>query len=390
MKTSKMKGLFVFLFVSLILAGFAGNAKAYTWDSEDGGQASISGSYYAGIGQYSASDHSLLLGMRCIIWQEATAKGCMYVCGYATSTGTVTGSIYWYTKGNLAAGGLIPGGEGASILIKFQAYDLTSGGLYEKVILNQNAVWSDDGTWRWDSMSVPLYYGHEYNFSLYAEAHAYCYDLGASISDFGGIWWSDSKIQWGYIDVPNMILVPPHTLTINSGSGGTTDPAPGTYVYAQGDIASVQATPVTNYGFSYWMLDGNKVYSNPINIVMSTDHTLTPYFLPLVTLTLSVPQAPAQGYDTDGTPRQPVSIWVDGNEYQFFANTKAYISLTAGTPHTVQAQYSFAKEEWKPGYYYIYTFKYWNDGVTSNPRTINISSDLTLVAYYLRSKYAIL
>jgi hypothetical protein len=109
---------------------------------------------------------------------------------------------------------------------------------------------------------------------------------------------------------------------------------------------------------------------------------------PTVHLTLSVPQAPAQGFDTDGTPRQPVSIWVDGTQCQFFANTQFSISLTAGPPHTVQAQYSFDKEEWKPGYYYTYTFMQWSDGVTSNSRTITLTTDKTLAAFYLRSKYA--
>lgn len=109
-----------------------------------------------------------------------------------------------------------------------------------------------------------------------------------------------------------------------------------------------------------------------------------------VTLTLRVPQAPAQGYDTDGTPREPVSIWVDGTEYNFFANTIAYIPVAAGIPHSLTAQYAFDKEEWKPGYYYTYTFLYWNDGVTSRTRIINISSDAALAADYLRSKYAII
>ncbi|MBX5329058.1 MAG: hypothetical protein QHH18_05940 [Candidatus Bathyarchaeota archaeon] len=42
-----------------------------------------------------------------------------------------------------------------------------------------------------------------------------------------------------------------------------------------------------------------------------------------------------------------------------------------------------------PGTYYIYTFQKWSDGVTANPRNINLTQNMTITAYYLRSKYGI-
>ena len=110
----------------------------------------------------------------------------------------------------------------------------------------------------------------------------------------------------------------------------------------------------------------------------------------LITLTINIPQAPATGHDTDGSPREPVSVYVDGVKYQIFSNVPATVQLNSAVSHTLQADRSFMKEEWKPGYYYIYTFMQWSDGVTSNPRSFTASGDTAISVFYLRSKYAIL
>jgi hypothetical protein len=98
--------------------------------------------------------------------------------------------------------------------------------------------------------------------------------------------------------------------------------------------------------------------------------------LPTVNLVISVPQAPPEG----------VTIWIDGTVHTAYVNIPANVSVTIG-PHTLQAQQSFDKEGWKPGYYYTYTFLQWSDGSTENPRTITILSDTSIAANYLRSRY---
>jgi hypothetical protein len=40
-------------------------------------------------------------------------------------------------------------------------------------------------------------------------------------------------------------------------SGGTTDPAPGTYTYAKDTTIVLKATPNTGYAFQYWIVSGN-------------------------------------------------------------------------------------------------------------------------------------
>jgi len=69
-----------------------------------------------------------------------------------------------------------------------------------------------------------------------------------------------------------------HALTISAGSGGTTDPPPGSYVYHKGTSVTVTASAYSGYTFDYWLLDGATVYGNPITVTMDADHTLKACF----------------------------------------------------------------------------------------------------------------
>lgn len=73
-----------------------------------------------------------------------------------------------------------------------------------------------------------------------------------------------------------------YTLTITASTGGTTNPALGTYVYASGSSVPVTAIPDANYKFVKWLLDGNDVGSaNPYSVYMDGNHTLHAVFLQL-------------------------------------------------------------------------------------------------------------
>lgn len=99
----------------------------------------------------------------------------------------------------------------------------------------------------------------------------------------------------------------------------------------------------------------------------------------LVNLEIQVPQAPPEG----------CKIWIDGHLYRAYEDDPVSVMVATGQ-HTIEAQKVFIKEEWMPGMYFIYTFDRWSDGSEANPRTITLTSDKTLRAIYLRSKYGIL
>ena len=70
-----------------------------------------------------------------------------------------------------------------------------------------------------------------------------------------------------------------YTLKIDTTTGGTTNPAPGTYTYNAGSTVQVTAVPNANYALDYWLLDGNNAGSaNPYTVTMNNNHVLKAVF----------------------------------------------------------------------------------------------------------------
>lgn len=69
-----------------------------------------------------------------------------------------------------------------------------------------------------------------------------------------------------------------YNLAISTGSGGTTNPAPGTYTYSFGKPVTVTASAYSDYEFDFWALDGVPKFGDPITVTMNSDHTLIAYF----------------------------------------------------------------------------------------------------------------
>jgi hypothetical protein len=104
----------------------------------------------------------------------------------------------------------------------------------------------------------------------------------------GGWWWVGDNVEcWATTSLwcttcnqtiqQNSGRYPLQALTISASLGGETDPAPGKHAYSKGETVSViaSANPV---GFDHWLLDGTIAYENPINVTMTSDHTLEAYF----------------------------------------------------------------------------------------------------------------
>jgi hypothetical protein len=68
-----------------------------------------------------------------------------------------------------------------------------------------------------------------------------------------------------------------YTLIINSGAGGTTDPAPGSYLYDSGAQATITAIPDSGYQFAGWSgsITGTV---NPLAVTMNSDKTIQANF----------------------------------------------------------------------------------------------------------------
>jgi hypothetical protein len=142
------------------------------------------------------------------------------------------------------------------------------------------------------------------------------------------------------------------TLTITTTAGGTTSPASGTYVYANGSYASVTALPSANYMFDHWILDGYLAGSdNPINVLMDRDHTLHAVFS-IINYTLTITTT------TGGTTNPSPSTYVYASG--------SVVEVTA----IPDANYKFVRWEFD------------SSNVTNNPITILMNKSYTLRAVF--------
>jgi hypothetical protein len=224
-----------------------------------------------------------------------------------------------------------------------------------------------------------------------------------------------------------------YRLTIVSSTGGTTNPAPGLYVYVNGTSASVDAIPDTYYVLDYWLLDGNNVGSaDPIGVLMTDDHTLQPVFRQITyTLTVSstaggttnpasgahtynggttadVTAAPSSGYrfdhwvldGSDAGSAIPIHVLMDNNHdlQAVFVETHTLIILVSegGTTNPAPGTYNYDN----PTNVTVtaipnanYRFDHWvYDNVNSgsaNPITVHVGSSHTLQAVFTLITYTL-
>jgi len=153
-------------------------------------------------------------------------------------------------------------------------------------------------------------------------------------------------------------------LTITVTAGGTTSPAPGTYTYTNGTVATVTAIPNIGYIFDYWELNGTNVGSaNPYPLTMDANYALHAVFVPIPPYDVTI-----DAYCYTEATAVSVGITMDGNPTGF--NTPHTFTDLAGS-HTFTVPDTDAKG---------HPFKRWSTASTST--TIVVDSGGTYTAYY--------
>jgi hypothetical protein len=128
----------------------------------------------------------------------------------------------------------------------------------------------------WDASSI-----HTFSFSSplivnASKQYAWSYTSGLSTSQNDSITISTAGSVTG-----NYAQKVTYGLTITSTSGGTTNPASGTYVYTSGSTVQVTAIPNANFQLDHWELDNTNVGNAiPYSVFMGQDHTLNAVFGP--------------------------------------------------------------------------------------------------------------
>ncbi len=134
-----------------------------------------------------------------------------------------------------------------------------------------------------------------------------------------------------------------YTLTVNAGEHGT---ATGSGTYNFGDTITIQAIPDDHYHFIRWN-DGNT--ENPRQYRIEDDITLTAFFV-IDTYTVSVVSSDI------------IRGMVEASGTEFVYGTPCTVTATAYTG---------------------YTFAGWSNGVTANPYTFAVISDVELTALFV-------
>jgi hypothetical protein len=149
-------------------------------------------------------------------------------------------------------------------------------------------------------------------------------------------------------------------LTIQTTTGGTTVPSPGTYEYDKGSTATVTAIPSSGYNFDYWILNGTTYAQNPITVTMTGDATLTAYFKALAPP--PVGKARITVVATEGGTTNPAP-----GVYEYDKGSSATITAVPSSG---------------------YVFDYWmldGSAQTMNPITLTVDRDVALVAYFRKT-----
>jgi hypothetical protein len=176
------------------------------------------------------------------------------------------------------------------------------------------STWNAGKKYYCDIASIGYFYGKELvgNDKKAAEA---LYDVKSDMGISGGWWGEESWMNLFdfnlYGDpVASLKAIMGNLLIISSGTGGTTDPEPGEYIYDDETDVSIRATAETNNRFSGWSGDVPEGQENDNPLVLTVDSVISiqANFIPRYSLTL----ASSAGGTTD--PEPGTYTYDDGTE----------------------------------------------------------------------------
>jgi len=225
-----------------------------------------------------------------------------------------------------------------------------------------------------------------------------------------------------------------YTLNITTGSGGTTAPEPGTYIYDQGTEVTITANPGIGYEFSGWTGDvpSGQENDNPLTITVDADKSITANFQSISQCELTIiageggttdPAPGSHSYNSgttvtvtataDGGYRfgnwsgdvsstdNPVEIIMDGDKTITANFVRQYtLNITTGSGGTtdpVPGEYTYddgteVTIEASPDE--GYRFSGWSGDVPAghendNPLTITMNGDKSVTANFIRLRYTL-
>jgi len=167
-----------------------------------------------------------------------------------------------------------------------------------------------------------------------------------------------------------------YTLKIETTTGGTTSPAPGTYTYTAGSTVEVTAIPDSGYVFDHWELNGSNVGSgNPYTVNMDNNYFLKAFFA-------SAPTPPSASIS-------PMSASILVGEHVTFTSTVsggtppyAYQWYLNGNPVSGATSDTWTFTPTESGIFYVYLKVTDDKGNTAQSETARITVSAVPVGGY--------
>ena len=354
-------------------------------------------------------------------WEaELTSSVC---CLYHDGTNLYAGG-YYYLEGLLMAT-LWENGEvlysfGDSLTSTFQAIDIYDGDIY-------TAGYADDSVFVWKNGEV--LYSHPVN--EFGTINALCVNeygvYYAGHIDYVGIVWKDGEVLYQPEDCEEVTAIvvlptepsPSFILTVEADSTGW-GTVTGGGVYYYGDTVTIEAFPNPGCEFLMW---NDSITDNPRNIVVTQDSTFVAYFSQIDytittevtpfnsgtvtgdgiyhygdTITLEATANPGFVFEhwNDNVTDNPREVIVTGDQ-TFIAHfgIQQCLVTTEVTPEgagsvTGGGIYDYGETitltaQNNTGYVFIM----WDDGETTNPRTVVVEGDTTFTAVFKPLQYEI-
>ena len=354
-------------------------------------------------------------------WEaELTSSVC---CLYHDGTNLYAGG-YYYLEGLLMAT-LWENGEvlysfGDSLTSTFQAIDIYDGDIY-------TAGYADDSVFVWKNGEV--LYSHPVN--EFGTINALCVNeygvYYAGHIDYVGIVWKDGEVLYQPEDCEEVTAIvvlptepsPSFILTVEADSTGW-GTVTGGGVYYYGDTVTIEAFPNPGCEFLMW---NDSITDNPRDIVVTQDSTFIAYFSPIDytittevtplnsgtvtgdgiyhygdTITLEATANPGFVFEhwNDSVTDNPREVIVTGDQ-TFIAHfgIQQCLVTTEVTPEgagtvTGGGTYDYGETitltaQNNTGYVFIM----WEDGETTNPRTVVVEGDTTFTAVFKPLQYEI-
>jgi len=155
--------------------------------------------------------------------------------------------------------------------------NLTPSNGSSNVSIDRDLDWEDSS----GATSYDVYFGTTSPPPHFAETTDSYSDVGSMSAGTTYYWKIAAKNDCGEIHGEEWsftpVNIPQYNLTIIAGTGGTTNPSPGSYAHDAGTNVSVTAIPNSGYHFSGWSGDASGT-TETITIIMESDKSITASF----------------------------------------------------------------------------------------------------------------